>query len=470
MSDYLTNITLKNLDSPTTVLPRLPGWFEPWSMAGEPIGLPNVELATETTTANDSPSAWLPVTAPVEHPAGAQTTLTNQPALHNVDKLPQPAKQPPKRIANLSPKTEAAGQYHFEPLSHQSFNQPLQSAVGATEVHLQQLSDQPTPDFSPQPAALQIPGTPPTRSDSRQSKRPAIVTGTEVETDSGPDSIPFNPPSKPEVVAKPILIEPETVERVPSSKRELSETPATAPQAPLPPSPPVVSEPIVLEPKTVERTPSPKYELPGSPATAPQAPLSPSPPVVSGPIVLEPKTIKRTPSPKHELSEMPAAVPQPLLPPPPPAVSESIVLERETIEHVSSPDRNVLEKLARELIIDRLAQPGPKTETRPSEQNDKRLAPLVERDGQRSRLEPKPAPLIAPSDSSQLRPYVAPVHPLPVAPTSQPKLAPTIQVSIGRIEVKATAPPAPAPKKRRTTPSVMSLDEYLRQRNQGGGQ
>lgn len=48
--------------------------------------------------------------------------------------------------------------------------------------------------------------------------------------------------------------------------------------------------------------------------------------------------------------------------------------------------------------------------------------------------------------------------------TAQP--APTIQVTIGRIEIKATYPTTPSTQSR-PKPSVMSLDEYLRQR--GGG-
>ena len=54
----------------------------------------------------------------------------------------------------------------------------------------------------------------------------------------------------------------------------------------------------------------------------------------------------------------------------------------------------------------------------------------------------------------------------PPAPeaTEQP---PTIQVTIGRIEVRATpAPTAPAPG-RRAAP-IMTLEEYLRQRSNGG--
>lgn len=45
--------------------------------------------------------------------------------------------------------------------------------------------------------------------------------------------------------------------------------------------------------------------------------------------------------------------------------------------------------------------------------------------------------------------------------------APTVHVMIGRIEVKAMPPP-PAPVTRRSASSIMSLEEYLRQRSGGG--
>jgi hypothetical protein len=63
-----------------------------------------------------------------------------------------------------------------------------------------------------------------------------------------------------------------------------------------------------------------------------------------------------------------------------------------------------------------------------------------------------------------VKPYVEPTafkRAEQLAPT------PTIQVTIGRIEVRAT-PPATQPPKPRTASPVMSLDEYLRLR-QGGG-
>jgi hypothetical protein len=52
-------------------------------------------------------------------------------------------------------------------------------------------------------------------------------------------------------------------------------------------------------------------------------------------------------------------------------------------------------------------------------------------------------------------------------PTSNPPAAPTIRVTIGRIEVRAVMPPAmPAKRPARTAPKL-SLDEYLRSQNGG---
>jgi hypothetical protein len=53
------------------------------------------------------------------------------------------------------------------------------------------------------------------------------------------------------------------------------------------------------------------------------------------------------------------------------------------------------------------------------------------------------------------------------APAAPPP-SPTIHVTIGRVEVRAAAPAAPAPRKTPAQPSAMSLEEYLRQRADGG--
>lgn len=54
-------------------------------------------------------------------------------------------------------------------------------------------------------------------------------------------------------------------------------------------------------------------------------------------------------------------------------------------------------------------------------------------------------------------------QPQPPAPT------PTISVQIGRIEVRATPPPASTPRPKRARPEVMGLDDYLQKRNRPGG-
>ncbi len=50
--------------------------------------------------------------------------------------------------------------------------------------------------------------------------------------------------------------------------------------------------------------------------------------------------------------------------------------------------------------------------------------------------------------------------------SQSPPTAPTIQVTIGRIEVRAAPPPTP--RSQRSGPQVMGLDEYLNQRAKGG--
>jgi hypothetical protein len=57
-----------------------------------------------------------------------------------------------------------------------------------------------------------------------------------------------------------------------------------------------------------------------------------------------------------------------------------------------------------------------------------------------------------------------------VAPVTQESSAPapTIQVTIGRIEVRAMPPANPRPQPRRAEPPVMGLEEYLNQRAKGG--
>lgn len=85
---------------------------------------------------------------------------------------------------------------------------------------------------------------------------------------------------------------------------------------------------------------------------------------------------------------------------------------------------------------------------------------------------PEPSPIQIPSGTVVIQPQVTPYRelalPHPEEPTAMKESIPSIQVTIGRIEVRAIPPPPSKPKKQHPQPSVMSLDEYLHQRAKGG--
>jgi hypothetical protein len=76
-------------------------------------------------------------------------------------------------------------------------------------------------------------------------------------------------------------------------------------------------------------------------------------------------------------------------------------------------------------------------------------------------------PVVRVVQAASLRPAPGTLRAEQGAGPATPELPPTIQVTIGRIEVRATPAPAAPPASRRAAP-IMSLDEYLRQRSQGG--
>lgn len=61
-----------------------------------------------------------------------------------------------------------------------------------------------------------------------------------------------------------------------------------------------------------------------------------------------------------------------------------------------------------------------------------------------------------------------PTHGEPAEPASAEPPTPIIQVTIGRIDVRATPAPAAPAQRQRATPPVMGLDDYLRQRAKRG--
>lgn len=77
------------------------------------------------------------------------------------------------------------------------------------------------------------------------------------------------------------------------------------------------------------------------------------------------------------------------------------------------------------------------------------------------RLEPLPPPV-----SPGIPPQVTPAR--TALPLSQPE-APTIRVTIGRIDVRAVAPPSPQPPQAKPVKPNLSLSDYLKTRQGGGG-
>jgi hypothetical protein len=76
--------------------------------------------------------------------------------------------------------------------------------------------------------------------------------------------------------------------------------------------------------------------------------------------------------------------------------------------------------------------------------------------------------LISPSPDQERGSHLNRAAPLPPAPEAEAPAAPTIKITIGRVDVRAMMPdqeaPRPAPAARNT---ALSLDEYLKRRSGG---
>jgi hypothetical protein len=83
---------------------------------------------------------------------------------------------------------------------------------------------------------------------------------------------------------------------------------------------------------------------------------------------------------------------------------------------------------------------------------------------------PQPEAAVAKPEAPAIAPRLEPrmiAVPAPPAVAAPPPPAPTIQVTIGRIEVRATPASASPARKEKTSP-VMTLEEYSRQRSRRG--
>ena len=104
-------------------------------------------------------------------------------------------------------------------------------------------------------------------------------------------------------------------------------------------------------------------------------------------------------------------------------------------------------------------------QTAKQEMSESNLAELPDaREANKIGLQPRIALRL---ESQKASGNLTPVPHLPTAQQSDIQIAPTINVSIGRIEVRATTPAA-QPRKQPSGAQTMSLDEYLQKRNRGG--
>ena len=197
-------------------------------------------------------------------------------------------------------------------------------------------------------------------------------------------------------------------------------------------------------------------------AAAPRA----TPPPAMAPARSEPSPItvrleQLAPAPEAASPARPAIPAAPAASPPEPtapAVREVHTLERIEVRHEPREIERRLERLTREHLIERVeravqapAMPGSAPATGLA------AAPL-----RANPLRPRSAqvpPPVAPPGRRAALPNVLAAPPEPAAPT-------IVQVTIGRVEVRNTAPP-PAQTPARAREPRVGLDDYLRRREQG---
>lgn len=230
---------------------------------------------------------------------------------------------------------------------------------------------------------------------------------------------------------------------------------------------PLDAPPESVEPAVVPRSRSPAPLIPQpSDESAEGGPVGPpvSPPVGA------PELAEATPATTETLRPPAADQPSPW----PTREAEGSPSQRETQRAA----RPTLAPLVREVVVERrletsrsavspelpaVGTPVPARISQERPDDVSRAGPT--RSAVESLSGPEPAPVV-------VRPLVRPVPEGEVTaqPGATPDIessAPTIQVTIGRVEVRAVSEPPPQ-QKERPRPPVMSLDEYLRLRANGG--
>ncbi len=442
MSDYLTNIALNNLSLKPVIQPRLPGWFEPWPMAAEPVGVPMPDLETET--------------GPVEVPAPTEPSPAT----------PDPGtKATPIEIPTLTGPSPAIPEPPIEAQPTSPHQPPAPDTIG-------RLPNSPQPDSPPPTVRLDRPS------------EPDLATPVDYERLLSQLS-PDQPPSLSPVLPEDGSIQPRPAESAPTQ---------THLQPPLEP-PNISSQPAEAQMPALSVSPTTGQEL-----GVVDTPIDTYRPALSPVDPAQETQVRALP----DLPKLDSPLRAGIDAQPPEIVTRKLVIEQETVDRPALTQQQLIEALAKELAPDSQIQPKipqsfgvrPNIEPNPVNQNDEyeqRLAAISE---QLARFEQPISASAGLHPASQAPPDIASMSPIPIesvaqpkpAPASKvrasigpalsppssvetatdPKPAPSIQVTIGRIEVRATAPPTAVPKKRRAPSPGMSLDDYLRQRDQGG--
>ena len=204
----------------------------------------------------------------------------------------------------------------------------------------------------------------------------------------------------------------------------------------------------------MERSPR---ERPPVPAALPQAAVPPILPGKTPPAA--PKTSPSAPRSSRRLAVEPAALsPEPPRAPAAPPIRLTTAPREPTGAHRPASAAPALEPAPRASW--QAPREPSRTIERPSPLAGVR--PLLEAPASLSAGQPAIEPLPAPLAMLQPRVEIA----VPFSPALRPdEPAPVIQVTIGRVEVRATPPPSPASARRPPAPAVPTLDEYLRRRN-----
>jgi hypothetical protein len=439
MADLITQLAARTLQLTPVVQPRIDSVFAP--------SQPSVDWQSDSPAAGGSRQVISETT-----PAASAEKIDRGPHQSSDSALPAPRGSAPPPLL-VSPASAAL------PIAYipRPLGLPSPSAGMASVGNPEAVQDPPNPIDSPtigpiEPTRLSPAATPESTSESPPASLAAPFPGEDLGL-------------SPSLGIEPIENLPASV-ALPLSSPRLSAATGSATDSVSVPNSVSNSEPRAgLEPPLT----SPATPPPATPLTGSQAISAASLPPPSAPSVpqLEPT---------HDAS--------PTVPPivtPRPSVMTSIAqIPRE--EEASQSERDILPLRS----VDETGREAKGTVSVAADQVDQRSAILTPPSP--SRLQPlvTAAPTAA-GDPSPLPPLV-PLGAVPLArprfaasevassesvtdrPPPQPTSIPTINITIGRIDIRAVPAPAPSPTRRAAPPSPkISLQDYLNNRNGGGG-